>query len=125
MTARQIRVAQQTSAAAGLLLSGCWKTAQQVIRITKLAPTLGAVVSHAAAIAEARELTIGLETLNKITIASVKNYQPYWALKEHLLQNLSCLREAKEAYQRAISLSEDGAVPTEVQAVIESKTDGP
>ncbi|MBC7971331.1 MAG: RNA polymerase subunit sigma-70 [Verrucomicrobia bacterium] len=78
--------------------------------LLQLAPTLGALVSHAAAIAEARGFTIGLETLNKIPLASVKNYQPYWALKAHLLQNLSCLREAKEAYQRAIGLSEDGAV---------------
>lgn len=78
--------------------------------LLQISPTLGALVGHAAAIAEARGLTVGLNALQKIPIESVKNYQPYWALKAHLLQNLNHLLEAKEAYQRAIGLSEDEAI---------------
>lgn len=37
MTSRQIRVAQQTLAAEGLLMIGCSATDHQVIRMTKLA----------------------------------------------------------------------------------------
>ena len=37
-------------------------------------------------------------------------YQPYWALSAHLLKRLGHAARAKEAYDRAIGLSEDGAV---------------
>lgn len=75
-----------------------------------ISPTLGALVSHAAAIAEVRGFAVGLNALEKIPGESMRNYQPYWALKAHLLQNLNRLTEAKEAYQRAIGLSEDRAI---------------
>ena len=37
-------------------------------------------------------------------------YQPYWALRAHLLRGLGRTGEAREAYAGAIGLSEDGAV---------------
>jgi RNA polymerase sigma-70 factor (ECF subfamily) len=40
----------------------------------------------------------------------VASYQPYWALRAHLLALLDRPDEAAEAYTRAIGLSEDEAV---------------
>jgi len=78
--------------------------------LLQIAPTLGALVSQAAAIAQTRGFSASLERLEAIPSDSVKNYQPYWALKAHLLQNLARFADAKDAYQRAIGLSEDAAI---------------
>lgn len=78
--------------------------------LLQVAPTLGARVSQAAAIAAAQDFTTGLQALEKIPPEAIQNYQPYWALKAHLLQNLNRSAAAKAAYQRAIGLSEDAAV---------------
>lgn len=78
--------------------------------LIQLSPTLGALVSHAAAIAEARGFQEGLTMLLSIPSEAIKNYQPYWALKAHLLSQLNHPLEAKSAYDRAIGLSEDGAI---------------
>jgi RNA polymerase sigma-70 factor (ECF subfamily) len=40
----------------------------------------------------------------------VSGYQPYWAVRAHLLQRLGKTREAADAYDRAIGLAEDPAV---------------
>ncbi|MBW4484473.1 MAG: RNA polymerase subunit sigma-70 [Tildeniella torsiva UHER 1998/13D] len=78
--------------------------------LLQIAPTLGARVSQAAAIAEAQGFTASLQALETIPPDAVKNYQPYWALKAHLLHNLNQAAAAKDAYQRAIGLSEDAAI---------------
>ncbi len=77
--------------------------------LIRLSPTLGALVSHAAAIAEAQGIEQGLMRLDTIPIESIKNYQPYWALKAHLLKQLGDTSSAKQAYSRAIGLTEDAA----------------
>jgi RNA polymerase sigma-70 factor (ECF subfamily) len=41
---------------------------------------------------------------------AVSHYQPYWAVRAHLLQRLGKKREAADAYDRAIGLAEDPAV---------------
>jgi RNA polymerase sigma-70 factor (ECF subfamily) len=38
------------------------------------------------------------------------DYQPYWAVRAHVLQRLGKAREAADAYDRAIGLAEDPAV---------------
>ncbi|MEA5488799.1 MULTISPECIES: hypothetical protein [Pseudanabaena] len=43
--------------------------------LIRISPTLGALVSHAAAIAEAQGIEQGLIHLNAIPLDSVKNYQ--------------------------------------------------
>jgi RNA polymerase sigma-70 factor, ECF subfamily len=43
---------------------------------------------------------------------SITSYQPYWAVRAHLLRELHRSREAAEAFDRAIGLSEDDAVRT-------------
>ncbi|MEM9450293.1 MAG: DUF6596 domain-containing protein [Cyanobacteria bacterium P01_E01_bin.6] len=78
--------------------------------LIQLSPTLGALVSHAAAIAEAKELEQGLAQLDRLPAEAVKNYQPYWALKAHLLKHLGCKSEAQQAYSRAIGLTEGLAI---------------
>jgi RNA polymerase sigma-70 factor (ECF subfamily) len=77
--------------------------------LLRLAPTVGARVGHAAALAEARGTEAGLAALEQLPADVVSSYQPYWALRGHLL---SARRpsEARQAYARAIELSDDPAV---------------
>jgi RNA polymerase sigma-70 factor (ECF subfamily) len=74
------------------------------------APTIGARVAHAAALGEARDPEAGLAALDAIPPAGVATYQPYWALRGHLLSALGRTTDAGAAYDRAIGLSEDSAV---------------
>ncbi len=78
--------------------------------LIQLSPTLGALVSHAAAIAKAKGLNQGLVQLDALPIETVKNYQPYWALKADLLKQLGSKSEAQQAYSRAIGLTEGFAI---------------
>lgn len=78
--------------------------------LLRIAPTLGARVSQIAAIAEAQGFGASLAELETVPTEVVKNYQPYWALKAHLLKNLDQPLAAKKAYQQAIGLSEDIAI---------------
>jgi RNA polymerase sigma-70 factor (ECF subfamily) len=42
--------------------------------------------------------------------STVAGYQPFWALRAHLLGSLRRVTEAAPAYARAIALSDDPAV---------------
>jgi predicted RNA polymerase sigma factor len=72
--------------------------------------TTGARVGQAAALARARDAAAGLTALESIPRDAVLAYQPYWALKAHLLKRLGRADDARQAYARAIGLSEDSAV---------------
>ena len=78
--------------------------------LIQLAPTLGALVGQAAAIAEAKGVDQGWALLERLPTATVAHYQPYWALKAHLLKRSGQAAEAKAAYTRAIGLVEDPAI---------------
>ncbi|MGH7169032.1 MAG: RNA polymerase subunit sigma-70, partial [Gemmataceae bacterium] len=80
---------------------------QQLIRIS---PMLGTQTGYAAAIAEANGPEAGLAVLDAIDSQSVSDYQPYWAVRAHLLQRLGKTPESLEAFDRAIGLAEDPAV---------------
>lgn len=80
---------------------------QQLIRIL---PTPGAQTGYAAALAEANGPQAGLAVLEAIESDAVSSYQPYWAVRAHLLQQLGKTPEALAAYDRAIGLAEDPAV---------------
>jgi predicted RNA polymerase sigma factor len=80
---------------------------EQLIRIS---PTLGTRTGYAAAIAEANGPEAGLAVLDAIAMDDVSGYQPYWAVRAHLLQLLGKTAEALDAYDRAIGLAEDPAV---------------
>jgi predicted RNA polymerase sigma factor len=78
--------------------------------LLSLAPTTGARVAYAAALAEARNAGAGLAALDAMPADTVAAYQPYWALRGHLLRTLGRATQARESYDRAIGLSEDPAV---------------
>jgi predicted RNA polymerase sigma factor len=80
---------------------------QQLIRIW---PTLGAQTGYAASLAEANGPEQGLAVLDAIDQNAVCGYQPYWAVRAHLLRRLGRAPEASDAYDRAIGLAEDPAV---------------
>jgi predicted RNA polymerase sigma factor len=52
----------------------------------------------------------GLGALEAIPNESIATYQPYWALKAHLLERIGRDDEAQQAFERAIGLSEERAV---------------
>lgn len=79
-------------------------------RLVELSPTLGARVARAAATAEVHGAQAGLSLLDEIPGGWVASYQPYWAVRAHLLQRSGRAREAAEAFDRAIGLAEDEAV---------------
>lgn len=78
--------------------------------LVRLAPTVGAAVGRAAAVANARNAATGVQLLEVIPVASVATYQPYWALAAHLLVQLNRIDEARAAYARALGLTEDPAL---------------
>jgi predicted RNA polymerase sigma factor len=80
---------------------------EQLLRIS---PALGTRAGYAAAVAEANGPEAGLAVLDSIDLDAVLHYQPYWAVRAHLLQRLGKTREAADAYDRAIGLAEDPAV---------------
>jgi predicted RNA polymerase sigma factor len=79
----------------------------QLIRIS---PTLGTRTGYAAAVGEANGPDAGLAVLDEIDPDAVSVYQPYWAVRAHLLQRLGKTPEAGDAFDRAIGLAEDPAV---------------
>jgi predicted RNA polymerase sigma factor len=80
---------------------------EQLIRIS---PTLGTRTGYAAAVAEAKGAEAGLAKLDAIDPEDTSAYQPYWAVRAHLLQRLGKTSEALDAFDRAIGLTEDPAV---------------
>jgi RNA polymerase sigma-70 factor (ECF subfamily) len=79
-------------------------------RLIRISPTLGTRTGYAAAVAEVNGPEAGLAVLDDIDYRSVSSYQPYWAVRAHLLQGLKKTHEAVEAFDRAIGLAEDPAV---------------
>ena len=80
---------------------------EQLIRIS---PTLGTRTGYAAAVAEAKGAEAGLATLDAIDPDDICTFQPYWAVRAHLLRRLGKTPEAFDAFDRAIGLTEDPAV---------------
>lgn len=79
-------------------------------QLVRLSPTPGTRTGYAAAIAEVKGPKAGLAVLDAIELDSVSRYQPYWAVRAHLLQEIGKTPESIEAYDRAIGLAEDPAV---------------
>lgn len=83
-------------------------------QLVKRAPSLGARIAHAAATAEAAGPAAGLALLDAIGSIAAKGYQPYWAVRGHLLGRLGrdadAGDQARAAYDLAIRLSQDPAV---------------
>ena len=80
---------------------------EQLIRIS---PTLGTRAAYAAAVAEADGPEAGLAVLDLIDQDAVLHYQPYWAVRAHILQRVGKMSEAADAYDRAVGLAEDSSI---------------
>ena len=80
---------------------------EQLIRTS---PTLGTRTGYAAAVAEAKGPEEALAVLDGINVDDVSAYQPYWAVRAHLLQRLGKTPESRHAYGKAIGLAEDPAI---------------
>lgn len=78
--------------------------------LVRFAPTIGAQVGYAAALAEARGAAAGWAQLQAIPTAAAASYQPYWAVAAHLLARLDRRADAQAAYARAMGLCEDPAL---------------
>jgi predicted RNA polymerase sigma factor len=79
-------------------------------RLVQISPALGAFVARAAAVAEVQGPRRGLELLDELDAAAVARYQPYWAVRAHLLKGMSRYSEAVDAFDRALGLAGDDAV---------------
>ena len=75
-----------------------------------ISATLGTRTGYAAAVGEANGPQAGLAVLDGIDPDDVSDYQPYWAVRAHLLQRLGKTSQAGNAFERAIGLAEDPAV---------------
>jgi predicted RNA polymerase sigma factor len=78
-------------------------------RLMQLAPSLGAQVARAAAHAEAYGPGAALTMLDALDTQAIRSYQPYWAVRAHVLQQLQN-SAATAAYDQAIGLTEDPAL---------------
>jgi predicted RNA polymerase sigma factor len=79
-------------------------------QLLQISPTLGTRTGYAAAVGEANGPEAGLAVLDGIDMDEVSVYQPYWAVRAHLLQRLGKISETADAFDRAIGLAEDPAV---------------
>lgn len=73
------------------------------------APSVGARVGLAAALAKTNRSDEALVALDAIDQSIVERYQPYWAVRAHLLSTIKDKAGAHAAYDRAIGLSSDDA----------------
>lgn len=78
-------------------------------RLIEIAPSIGAKVGYAGALAAADRAEDGLRVLDDIEESRVPRYQAYWAVRAHLLAILKRFDRAQVAYTRAIGLSADDA----------------
>jgi len=84
-----------------------------------LRSSIGAQVSLACALANARGPETGLRALDAIAPDEVASYQPFWAARAHLLAAGGARVAARQAYDRAIGLSSNGAVRAYLHAMSE------
>jgi predicted RNA polymerase sigma factor len=78
--------------------------------LTRIAPTIGARVGRAAAIAEVHGAAVAWARLEEIPVSARALYQPYWALAGRLLAQLGRTEESRTALKRAAELTSDPAV---------------
>jgi RNA polymerase sigma factor (sigma-70 family) len=78
--------------------------------LVRIAPRIGSLVGRAVAIAQAGEPAAGFAALEQIPADQTSNYQPYWAARGHLLRLLNRDDAAREAFDRAASLTDDPAL---------------
>ena len=78
--------------------------------LVRIAPGIGSLIGRAVAIAQAEQPAAGFAALEQIPSDRTTDYQPYWAARGHLLRLLNRKDEAREAFGRAASLTDDPAL---------------
>jgi len=78
--------------------------------LTKVAPTLGARVARAVAVARVDGAEAGLALLERDQDPLIERFQPAWATRAQLLADAGRPQAAAVAYQRAISLTTEPAI---------------
>ena len=78
--------------------------------LAQIAPGIGSLVGRAVAVAQAGKPTDGLDALDEISVSRATNYQPFWAARGHVLRMLNRKVEARQAFRRAASLTDDPAL---------------
>lgn len=87
-----------------------WATIVGLYRgLATLHPTTGALTGLSAALGEAGDAAAGLAVLKEADPALAAGYQPWWAVRAHLLAASGDPTGAMAAYDRAIALSYDPA----------------
>ncbi len=88
-----------------------WPLLQLHTSLVAIAPTIGNLVGLTAALAEVEGPEPALDALSALPVDKTRGYQPYWALRAHLLrQTGEPAAEFREALANAMGLSEDPAV---------------
>jgi RNA polymerase sigma-70 factor, ECF subfamily len=75
-----------------------------------LRPSIGALVSRACVLAEAAGVPAALAGLDELPADRVGAYQPYWAVRAHLLERAGMIADALAAYDMAVALAQSAAV---------------
>lgn len=75
-----------------------------------MTPTTGARVSRATVIGRAQGARAGLHQLNLLAERDIASYQPYWAVRAHLLSETGDMPGAASAYRTTIGLSDSSTV---------------
>lgn len=78
--------------------------------LVALAPTTGAIVASAAALAEGGDPAAALARLDDLPAPTVRSYQAHWVVRARALTLLDRPADAADARARAIGLTEDPAV---------------
>lgn len=78
--------------------------------VVSIAPTLGARVAFAAVLGRTDGPEAGLMALDRIAEVAVQRFQPAWATRAHLLAEAGRVGEARQAYERAISLTTEPSI---------------
>lgn len=74
--------------------------------LLQLAPTLGARIGHAVALAKSGRVTDAQSRLDAIDPAECATYQPYWVAMAHVLSASGDASRAVAALERAVALTE-------------------
>jgi RNA polymerase sigma-70 factor (ECF subfamily) len=94
-------------------------------QLLAMAPTTGAQLGYAVAVAESQGPDAGLALLQGLPADALVSYQPYWVTRAHLLSRTGKLAEAKGAYVQAIGLTENPAIRRYLMGFIDRLTGVP
>jgi RNA polymerase sigma-70 factor (ECF subfamily) len=78
--------------------------------LVALFPSIGAQIGLAGALAAAREFARALTVLSAILPDQAASYQPWWAVRAHVLDEMGSTDAATAARSRALALTVDPAV---------------